>query len=112
MSLILTISLKPFPCQQKDTASPGHDTIVNASAWHNSSLSAVPVIIEQTKTKALNSIHKGTLMPPKNAPPIRKAPFITISLFLALATIGISLNEPGRVLEQAWQVCLSCIGIG
>ncbi len=45
-------------------------------------------------------------------PPIRKAPFITIVLFLIMAMIGISLNEPSRVLEQAWQVCLSCIGIG
>lgn len=43
---------------------------------------------------------------------IRKAPLITIALFLTLAMIGISLNEPNRVLEQAWQVCLSCIGIG
>ena len=47
-----------------------------------------------------------------HTPPLRKAPFITIALFLALAMLGISLNEPGRVLEQAWQVCLSCIGIG
>lgn len=43
---------------------------------------------------------------------VRKAPFITIAFFLVLAMIGITLNEPGRVLEQAWQVCLSCIGIG
>lgn len=48
----------------------------------------------------------------KKTHPVRKAPFITISLFLILAMVGISLNEPSRVLEQAWQVCLSCIGIG
>jgi len=43
---------------------------------------------------------------------VRKTPLVTIAFFLALAMIGIILNEPGRVLEQAWQVCLSCIGIG
>jgi len=48
----------------------------------------------------------------KHTLPVRKAPFITIAIFLALAMAGISLNEPKRVLEQAWQVCLSCIGIG
>jgi len=51
-------------------------------------------------------------MKPTPAPAIRKAPLLTISLFLLMAIIGISLNEPSRVLEQAWQVCLSCIGIG
>lgn len=54
-------------------------------------------------------------MPPlkkKQVPPVRKAPFVVISLFLFMAMAGIMLNEPGRVLEQAWQVCLSCIGIG
>jgi hypothetical protein len=43
---------------------------------------------------------------------LRKAPFIIIAFFWALAAVGISLNEPSRVLEQSWQVCLSCIGIG
>ena len=51
-------------------------------------------------------------MTTKKTPSVNKAPFVTIALFLALAMIGISLNEPSRVLEQAWQVCLSCIGIG
>ena len=51
-------------------------------------------------------------MTAKRTLPVRKAPFITIAIFLTMAMIGISLNEPGRVLEQAWQVCLSCIGIG
>lgn len=31
---------------------------------------------------------------------------------MVVAIVGIMLNEPSRVLEQAWQVCLSCIGIG
>ncbi len=43
---------------------------------------------------------------------IRKTPFLTILFFVILSIIGISLKEPGRVLEQAVQVCLSCIGIG
>lgn len=53
-------------------------------------------------------------MPPlsKQDQPIRKAPFVTISMFMLMGMAGIWLNEPGRVLEQAWQVCLSCIGIG
>lgn len=51
-------------------------------------------------------------MPPKSPPRFRKAPFAVIFFFLFLALAGIALNEPHRVLEQAWQVCLSCIGIG
>ncbi len=43
---------------------------------------------------------------------IRKAPFIAIFVFLALGAVGISLGEPSRVLEQATQICLACIGIG
>jgi hypothetical protein len=43
---------------------------------------------------------------------IRRAPFITILIFLILGAIGISLGEPSRVLEQATQICLPCIGIG
>jgi len=43
---------------------------------------------------------------------IRKAPFIVIFIFLFLGAIGISLGEPSRVLEQAKQICLPCIGIG
>jgi hypothetical protein len=39
-------------------------------------------------------------------------PFVAIFLFLLLGIIGISLGEPSRVLEQASQICLSCIGIG
>lgn len=43
---------------------------------------------------------------------IRRAPFIAILIFLILGAIGISLGEPSRVLEQATQICLPCIGIG
>lgn len=45
-------------------------------------------------------------------PPVRKAPLISITFFLILWLIGVATGEPQRVLEQAWQVCLSCIGIG
>lgn len=57
-------------------------------------------------------MQKKTSPPRKALPSIRKAPFIVISVFLVMAIIGIGLNEPGRVLEQSWQVCLSCIGVG
>ncbi|MDX2434849.1 MAG: hypothetical protein GQ556_06070 [Desulfobacterales bacterium] len=43
---------------------------------------------------------------------IRVAPFITILFFLVMGMIGIMNGEVGRVLAQAVQVCLSCIGIG
>jgi len=43
---------------------------------------------------------------------IRIVPFITILFFLGMGMIGIMAGEVGRVLEQAVQVCLSCIGIG
>ncbi|MFW2366649.1 MAG: CD1871A family CXXC motif-containing protein [Desulforhopalus sp.] len=43
---------------------------------------------------------------------IRIAPFVAIFIFLVLGAIGISLGEPTRVLQQATQICLSCIGIG
>lgn len=43
---------------------------------------------------------------------IRKAPFVAIFIFLVLGAVGISLGEPSRVLEQATQICLACIGIG
>lgn len=45
-------------------------------------------------------------------PPVRKAPLVSITFFLILWLIGVATGEPQRVLEQAWQVCLSCIGIG
>ena len=43
---------------------------------------------------------------------LRKSPFILLGIFLVLWLVGISLNEPQRVLEQAKSVCLECIGIG
>ena len=44
--------------------------------------------------------------------PIRKAPVVVIPVFLLLWLIGVATGEPARVLEQAVQVCLSCIGLG
>jgi len=44
--------------------------------------------------------------------PLRKPPFAVITVFLLLWMIGVATGEPARVLEQAVQVCLSCIGIG
>lgn len=46
------------------------------------------------------------------SPEFRRAPFIAILIFLVLGVIGIGLGEPSRVLEQATQICLPCIGIG
>ena len=43
---------------------------------------------------------------------VRVAPFITILFFLVMGIIGIMTGEVSRVLAQAVQVCLSCIGIG
>ena len=43
---------------------------------------------------------------------LRKGPVIILGVFLLFWFVGISLGEPVRVLEQAIQVCLSCIGIG
>lgn len=43
---------------------------------------------------------------------LRKAPFFLLGFFLLLWIIGVSMNEPTRVMEQAKSICLSCIGIG
>ncbi len=43
---------------------------------------------------------------------IRILPFVVIITFLILGVIGIGLDEPSQVLNQATQICLSCIGIG
>lgn len=43
---------------------------------------------------------------------IKKAPFILLSLSVLLWIAGVASGESTRILEQAWQVCLSCIGIG
>jgi len=39
-------------------------------------------------------------------------PLALMALFLLLLLIGITLDEPSRVLEQARSICLACIGIG
>lgn len=43
---------------------------------------------------------------------LRKTPFVLLVFFLMLWLIGVTVNEPKRVLEQAKSICLSCIGIG
>ena len=51
----------------------------------------------------------------KNQPPkqkIRIVPLVVILIFIILGVIGISLDEPSQVLNQATQICLSCIGLG
>ena len=39
-------------------------------------------------------------------------PFAVLTFFLILFIVGVISGEPSRVLEQSWQICLSCIGIG
>jgi len=48
----------------------------------------------------------------KKKKPLRKVPFIVLMFFLILFLAGVISGEPARVLEQSWQICLSCIGIG
>lgn len=48
----------------------------------------------------------------KKAFTLRRVPFFLLAFFLLLFLAGIALGEPTRVLEQAWTICLSCIGIG
>lgn len=48
----------------------------------------------------------------KKKSPLRIAPFLLLSLFLLLLLLGINVEEPERVLEQAKTICLACIGIG
>jgi hypothetical protein len=48
----------------------------------------------------------------KKAKRVRVAPFVTMLFFLILGIFGIMTGEVNRVLAQAIQVCLSCIGIG
>ena len=43
---------------------------------------------------------------------IRKPPFFVLIFFLILFMAGVISGEPSRILEQSWQICLSCIGIG
>ncbi len=51
-------------------------------------------------------------MAEKRKEQIRRAPFVAIFVFFVLGAVAISFGEPSRVLEQATQICLSCIGIG
>ncbi len=37
---------------------------------------------------------------------------ISFLFFLSLFLFGVNVNEPKRVLEQALNICLDCIGIG
>ena len=48
----------------------------------------------------------------KTSKRVKVAPFITILIFVIMGIFGIMSGEVSRVLEQAVQVCLSCIGIG
>ncbi|MEW6218984.1 MAG: CD1871A family CXXC motif-containing protein [Thermodesulfobacteriota bacterium] len=55
--------------------------------------------------------------PPEGCPAGRPAvrPGISLGLvgfFVLLWMLGVAAGEPRRVLEQAVQLCLSCIGIG
>ncbi|MBC8316780.1 MAG: hypothetical protein H8E41_02675 [Desulfobulbaceae bacterium] len=43
---------------------------------------------------------------------IRILPFVVLTVFLFVFLAGVLTGEPSRVLEQSWQICLSCIGIG
>ncbi len=43
---------------------------------------------------------------------VKIVPFILILIFLILGMIGISLDEPSQVFNQATQICLPCIGLG
>ncbi len=43
---------------------------------------------------------------------IRHSSFAVLFFFIFLWIAGIVSGEAGRVLEQAKQICLSCIGIG
>ncbi len=42
----------------------------------------------------------------------RKLPWILLTVFLGLMTVGLLLGEYRTVLEKAVTVCLDCIGIG
>lgn len=37
---------------------------------------------------------------------------LSFIFFLSLFVFGINAGEPQRVLQQAWNICLDCIGIG
>ena len=43
---------------------------------------------------------------------IRLSTALLFVFFLSLLIFGLNAKEPQRVMEQAWNVCLECIGIG
>ncbi|MBU0483705.1 MAG: hypothetical protein KKB30_04240 [Proteobacteria bacterium] len=43
---------------------------------------------------------------------LRKAPLYVLLFSLAIWMLGVASGEPNMVLQQAVQICLSCIGIG
>ncbi len=43
---------------------------------------------------------------------INRLTLFSFVFFISLLLFGINANEPQRVLEQAWNICLDCIGIG
>ncbi|MEA3468445.1 MAG: CD1871A family CXXC motif-containing protein [Thermodesulfobacteriota bacterium] len=43
---------------------------------------------------------------------LNKITLLSFIVFLSLFIFGINANEPQRVLEQSWNICLECIGIG
>lgn len=63
-----------------------------------------------------NSICKKHLLEGQSVLNIKQKPmvakFVPLAFFVILLMTGIALNEPQRVLEQAWQICLDCMGIG
>ena len=54
----------------------------------------------------------GKSRPEAEKKKLRIAPFVVLAFFLCLFLAGVISGEPSRVLEQSWQICLSCIGIG
>ncbi|MFZ5776293.1 MAG: CD1871A family CXXC motif-containing protein [Thermodesulfobacteriota bacterium] len=48
----------------------------------------------------------------RNVRQVRRAPLLVLAGSLVVWMIGVATGEPARVLEQAVQVCLSCIGVG
>lgn len=48
----------------------------------------------------------------ERTPPSRKVTIFLITFFLLLWMTGITVEEPTMVLQQAWTICLGCIGIG
>ena len=57
-------------------------------------------------------MENSSVMVMKKKKQIQKLPFFVLLFFLLLFMAGVMSGEPSRVLEQSWQICLSCIGIG